>query len=103
MVAVDVNPYAIAHVGKKIQKSGLDNITLLQRDVADTGLESGIFDLAFMFGFHHFKGDIEPIQRETARVLKPDGVLVTEGILWEESSYFKRTDQTGNLYQFQKS
>jgi len=102
VVAVDLNPYAIAHVRKKIQKTDLNNITLLQRDVADTGLESGVFDVVFMFGFHHFTGDIDPILHETARVLKPDGVLVTEGIFWEKSPHFERTAQVGDLYQFHK-
>lgn len=98
LCAVDNNPYAVKHVEKKVSKSGLTNIQVVEKDITHTGLEDATFDLAFMFGFHHFRGDMEPILREAHRLLTPGGTLVVEGELFRESPLFETLHAEDNRY-----
>jgi len=103
LCAADNNPYAVKHVRKKIAKSGLTNIQVVEKDITHTGLEGETFDLAFMFGFHHFRGDMDPILREVHRLLTPGGTLVVEGELFRESPLFETLNAEDTMYYYRKN
>lgn len=103
LYTVDNNPYAINHVQKKVTESGLTNIQVVEKDMTATGLAAETVDLTFMFGFHHFRGDMAPILREVHRLLVSGGQLVVEGELFRESPLFEPAQVKDNMYFYRKS
>lgn len=77
--ALDINPLAIQKVRGKIEQAGVDNVRLHLADAAETGLPAHSFDLIFVFGFEHYRGDSKKLQAELYRLLKPKGTLAVEG------------------------
>jgi ubiquinone/menaquinone biosynthesis C-methylase UbiE len=73
--AVDVNPYAIARVRRKIEREGINNVTPLLANASDTGLSERSVDLAFLVGLGHIVGGQKNILAEINRILRPGGVL----------------------------
>jgi ubiquinone/menaquinone biosynthesis C-methylase UbiE len=102
VVALDVNPLAIARVRKKIARAGVTNVKPVLADAAQTGLPGGSFNLAFVFGFGHYRDGVEGILAELYRLLKPDGTLATEGELWCSSNLFQPILPQKRIRQFQK-
>jgi len=100
--ALDINPLAVQRVEQRIEKEGVTNIKTLLADAAQTGLPNQVFDLIFVFGFNHSVGDRENIAAELHRILKPAGILATEGRLWHSSQLFQPVKRQGNIYQFRK-
>lgn len=103
LCAIDNNPYAIAHVRKKVAKSGLTNIQVVEKDITQTGLTPQSFEVAFIFGFHHFHGEMPPILNEVHRLLAPRGQLIVEGELFQKSGLFTREKTADNMYYYRKS
>lgn len=100
--ALDINPLAIESVMRKVNEAGRANVQILLADAADTGLPQESFDLIFLFGFRRSVGDMSRILPELHRLLKPAGVLSTEGNLWNSSDLFEPADREGSIYQFTK-
>jgi ubiquinone/menaquinone biosynthesis C-methylase UbiE len=73
--AIDVNPYAIARVRKKIAINETNNVTPLLSNASDTGLPERSVDLAFLVGLGHIVGGQKNILAEMHRILRPGGVL----------------------------
>jgi ubiquinone/menaquinone biosynthesis C-methylase UbiE len=99
LYTLDVSPLAIARVKEKLTGQGVKNVTPVLADAAHTGLPDGCFDVVFVFGFRHGRDDIRD---ELCRVLKPRGILATEGILWPTADSLQPMGQQGNIYRFQK-
>jgi ubiquinone/menaquinone biosynthesis C-methylase UbiE len=102
MCALDINPVAVKHVQRKIDAAGATNVTALQADAADTGLPGESFDVIFLFGLRHIVGDGQSVLVELHRLLKPDGILATEGQLWDSSPLFRPLRRQGRILQFTK-
>ena len=102
LYALDVNPLAIKRVQQKIVGEGMLNVKTILADAAHTGLPGGRFDLVFLFGFTHSIGDMEGILSELYRLLKPAGILSTEGQLWHSSKLFEVVKRRGRIFQFRK-
>jgi ubiquinone/menaquinone biosynthesis C-methylase UbiE len=102
VVTLDISPLAIERVQQKIEQEGVTNVETILADAAQTGLPDESFDLVFLFGFRHSGGDMEDILTEQHRLLKPGGILSTEGQLWNSSRLFRPVKQEGRILQFAK-
>jgi ubiquinone/menaquinone biosynthesis C-methylase UbiE len=100
--ALDVNPLAVKRVQQKIEKESVTNVKTILADVARTGLPDQSFDLAFVFGFAHARGDLEKIWLELRRLLKPEGILSLEGRLRPPSELFRAMKRQGRISQFRR-
>jgi ubiquinone/menaquinone biosynthesis C-methylase UbiE len=101
--ALDVNPLAIQKVLDKIERAGVTNVETVLTDASQTGLPGQSFDLAFLFGFSHHTGDLEPIMTEMHRLLRPGGTLAVEGPLRPAGDLFRFVKRSGTISQFCKS
>jgi ubiquinone/menaquinone biosynthesis C-methylase UbiE len=99
LYALDVSPHAIQRVVDKAKKEGATNVTPVLADAAQTGLSDDYFDVVFVFGLHDGR---DVICDELCRVLKPEGILATEGILWPTSESLQPMGQQGNIHRFRK-
>ncbi len=100
--ALDINPLAVERVQQKIEEEGVTNVKTVLADAAQTGLPDQFFDLIFVFGFAHSVGNMENILTELHRLLKPAGILSTEGRLWISSEPFRPLKRQGRISQFGK-
>ena len=100
--ALDMSPSAIERVRQKIEKAGVTNVETVLADAARTGLPDESFDLIFLFGLDHAKGDMRGIMAEMHRLLNPRGVLSIEGRLQVPKQLFKRVKRQGRISQFRK-
>jgi ubiquinone/menaquinone biosynthesis C-methylase UbiE len=73
--AVDLNPYAIKHVQKKIAESGIENIQPMCTNASDTGLADKSIDVAFLFGLPRIAGGDAALFLELQRLIKPGAIL----------------------------
>jgi ubiquinone/menaquinone biosynthesis C-methylase UbiE len=102
LVTIDVNPWAVKCTQEKIAAAGLNNADVLQLDAACTDLPAGSFDLVFVFGFRHPKGDLHPILQEIHRLLKDDGILAWEGTLQPPQTLFTHLDRNSRIVRYRK-
>ena len=98
--ALDVNPLAIARVQKKVAEANVTNVKTVLADAAQTGLPDASFDLIFLFGLEHYRGDMKRILTEADRLLKPAGILAAEGKLLRSSKLFRLLGRQGRISQF---
>jgi ubiquinone/menaquinone biosynthesis C-methylase UbiE len=73
--ALDVNPVAVEHVQRKIQRQGLKNIQVMYADASRTSLPAESVDVAFLFAVIHAFPDVGEVMKEMHRVLKTNGAL----------------------------
>ena len=71
-------------------------------DATKTVLPDQNLDLAFLFGLTHAIGGMESILVELHRLLKPAGILSTEGQLWRSSEFFLPLGRQGRIFRFRK-
>jgi ubiquinone/menaquinone biosynthesis C-methylase UbiE len=102
VLALDVNPMAVAHVGQKIEVQHVTNARTMLANAAQTDLPDQSFDLIFIFGFVRPIGDKEAIWAEMHRLLKPDGTLSVEGRLRPPGELFRRARRQRRIGQFRK-
>jgi ubiquinone/menaquinone biosynthesis C-methylase UbiE len=102
ILALDINPLAVAHVQKKIETEGVTNARTVLANAARTNLPDQSFDLVFVFGFFRAVGGLETIWPELHRVLKGGGVLSVEGGLVPPSELFQAVKRQGRISQFRK-
>jgi ubiquinone/menaquinone biosynthesis C-methylase UbiE len=100
--ALDISPLALARVQEKVDDAKVANVKTILADAARTGLPEESFDLVFVFGFRHAAGDMEGIRAELYRLLKPAGVLATEGELWHPGGLFRPLQRRGRIFQYRK-
>ena len=74
--AIDINPFAIKKIQKKMAKSNIQNIEPMLVNVTDTGLPKKTIDVAFFFGvIHNLIKIIDDVILEMDRILKAEGTL----------------------------
>jgi len=102
VLAFDINPVAVEHVRRKIERAGVTNARVIVADAARTGLSAESFDLAFVFGLARPIGNMEDIWAELHRLLKPEGILSIEGRLRPPERLFRFMKRQGRISQFRK-
>jgi len=76
LVAMDVSSGFFKVVAEKVKKHDLNNVSIVQRDALNTGLETASMDKVLLFGVIPFP--LLPLDRllpEMHRVLKPDASM----------------------------
>ena len=109
--AVDTHPLAIERVQNKINKAGINNVSLIHANASDTGLPDQSIDLAFMFGLPYIQGGLDSLLTELYRIFKPDASLVfqksrgsTEKLIAEvENKGFNYFEGKGRIFLFRKN
>ena len=107
--AIDINPFAIESVNKKVKKAGVKNVEGIVISVYDTGLEDQSIDLAFLFGVRHVLDYIK-VKKEMSRIMKNDGILATQKwghnkklmSLLTENQEFSLVEETKKVLKFKK-
>jgi ubiquinone/menaquinone biosynthesis C-methylase UbiE len=102
VLALDVNPLAVAHVQQKIDAQQVANAQTLLANAAHTNLPEQSFDLISVFGVARPIGGMEPIWAEMHRLLRPDGTLAVEGRLQPPDELFWPAKRQGRIGQFDK-
>ena len=98
--AIDINPFAIEKVKKKIEKSDVKNVKAIIADVAETGLEEDSINLAFIFGtIHSLMGILEEVIIELHRILKENGTIVIQKTWKSKEDLIKRIT-ANNMFRF---
>ena len=100
--ALDISPLAVERVQRKIEEEGVGNVKTMLADAARTGLPDRSFDLVFLFGLDHAIGNLDDIFAELHRLLKPAGILATEGRLNMPAGLFRSIKCQGRIFQFRK-
>ena len=96
--ALDVNPFAIKRVKKKIERGGIGNVTPIHGNASDTGLPEESIDLAFFFGTPHIAGGAQNVISEMHRILKPGGMLSFEKSRGREKKLIEMIEGKGFAY-----
>ena len=76
VLALDASSGFLKEVEKKVHKANLKNVTIIQRDALETGLESESVDKALLFGVIPFP--LLPLSKllpEMHRVISPGGTM----------------------------
>jgi len=73
--ALDINPAAVEHVKRKVERDGLTNVRVDLADAAETGLAKESIDTVFLFGVMHSLKHAGRVMGEMHRVLRPAGIL----------------------------
>ena len=97
VMALDINPFAVEHVQRKIEAEGVSNARVLLADASQTGLPGQSFDLAFLFGLPRPIGGMEKIWKEMHRLLKPAGILAVEGRRLPPGGLFQPSGRLGRI------
>ena len=92
--AVDGGAEAVAAARATMAAAGLDNVTVLQGDAADTGLEAGAFDIVMMrHVLAHNGPDEQRIVDHLATLVRPGGcVYLVDGDLASFRTWPRSTD-----------
>lgn len=101
--ALDMSPLAIARVRQKIERAGATNVEPVLAGAARTGLTDQSFDLIFLFGLDHARGDMRGIMAEMHRLLNPGGLLSIEGQLQVPNHLFRRVEDQGRTSRYRIS
>ena len=77
--AIDINPFAIKKVEKKIKKANVTNVKVMLADVSDTKLQDNSIDVAYFFGvIHNLIEIIDDVIKEMHRIIKPNGTIAIQ-------------------------
>jgi ubiquinone/menaquinone biosynthesis C-methylase UbiE len=108
--AIDVNPVAVEHVRRKIERQGLKNVEVIRADAGETGLADESLDTAFLFAVIHAFPNVGEVMREMHRVLKTNGTLSVQS-RWPErklldavsaNGLFHLREKADGVFKFQK-
>lgn len=81
----------------RINYSEYTNITLLQRNADDSGLDGDICDAATSTQALEYISDVDAALAEITRVLKPGGAFVNISILWDHFRFHGADEEVNNL------
>jgi len=108
--ALDLNSFAVEHVRRKVERSGLRNVEVVYADAVKTGLPESSIDVAFLFSVIHAFPNVGEVMKEMHRVLKTDGLMsIQTG--WPEQKLldavtangpFHLKDRNNRLYRFER-
>ena len=113
LIAMDASSGYLKVVAKKIRKANLNNVSIVQRDALDTGLETASIDKVLLFGVIPFPLlPLDKLLPEMHRVLKPDATMavwlfpplvhswVPKAIL--QSNLFDHITRQKSLYNYKR-
>lgn len=111
IVAMDASSGFLKEVAKKVQKTNLKNVRIMQRDALNTGLETGSIDKVLLFGVIPFPLlPLDKLLPEMHRVLKPNATMsvwlfpplvhnwVPSVII--QSNLFEQINEQNNVYNY---
>lgn len=76
LVAMDASSGFLNVVANKVKKANLNNVSIVQRDALDTGIETASIDKVLLFGVIPFPLlPLEKLLPEMHRVLKPNSTM----------------------------
>jgi len=76
LIAMDASSGYLKVVSKKVKKANLNNVSIVQRDALDTGLETASIDKVLLFGVIPFPLlPLDKLLPEMHRVLKADATM----------------------------
>ena len=114
VIAIEASSGFIEVVTEKVQSAGLNNVTILQRDALNTGLDTESIDQSLLFGVIPFPLlPLDKLLPEMHRVLKRKGTMsvwlfpplvhnwVPKVIL--NSGYFTIINQQGRVYNYARA
>lgn len=101
--AVDINPYAVARVRRKIAREGIKNVAPLFANASDTRLPERSIDLAFVVGLGHIAGGQKNVLAEIHRILKMGGVLLLEHTRGLKGKLIDEVEQLGFILSERKA
>ena len=96
--AVDTHPLAIERVQNKINKAGINNVSLIHANASDTGLTDQSIDLAFMFGLPYIQGGLDNLLTELYRICKLGATLVFQKSRGSKEKLIKEVKEKGFTY-----
>ncbi len=107
--AIDINPFAIESVNKKVKKAGVENVEALVISVYNTELYDQSIDLAFLFGVRHVL-EYTKVKKEMNRIMKNEGILAIQKwgankkliSLLTENQVFSLIEETKKVLKFKK-
>ena len=93
--AEDIDAHALAHLKKRCERWGVENVETVLGDVKNPKLPEGSLDLIFVISsYHHFDDPIE-LLRKARSALKPTGILaIGEWLPEDENSREATTPET---------
>ena len=98
--AIDINPFAIKKVEKKIARTGTKNVVPMIVDVTKTTLEDNSIDNAFFFGvIHSLICIIDDVTVEMHRILKNNGVIAIQKSRKSKKELIELVTQN-NIFKF---
>jgi len=77
--AVDLLDIALEQTGKRLDKLGLTNVSLVKAAGYDTGIPDGVADMVLAIDMIHHIDDVPALLQEISRISKPDASLVFSG------------------------
>lgn len=99
LIAIEVLAGYVKHIEKKLNKAGLKNVRVIQRDALETGLEKESVDSILLFGVIPFPTlPLNRLLREMHRVLRPDGTMAVW--LFPTPAWVPRSIQSSGLFEF---
>ncbi|MBD3193255.1 MAG: methyltransferase domain-containing protein [Candidatus Heimdallarchaeota archaeon] len=102
--AIDVNPFAIKKVEKKMAKKKVTNIKPILTDVKETGLPDNSIDLAFFFGvIHSLIESLDKTLLEMDRILKKDGIISIQKSWKNEENIVNLVEESGKFVLIENS
>jgi len=96
--AVDTHPLAIERVQNKINKAGINNVSLIHANASETGLPDQSINLAFMFGLPYIQGGLDSLLTEMYRIFKPGAILAFQKSRGSKEKLIKEVQQKGFSY-----
>ena len=111
IIAMDASSGFLKEVAKKVQAANLTNVTIVQRDALNTGLENESIDKALLFGVIPFPLlPLDKLLPEMHRVLKPNATMSVwlfpplvhtwvPGVIIQ-SNLFEQINEQNNVYNF---
>jgi ubiquinone/menaquinone biosynthesis C-methylase UbiE len=93
--AIDVNPWAIKKVEKKIAKEKLLNAKAILANATESGLAEGSIDLTFVFGIRYVAGGLDNVLSDLNRVIKSEGILSLEKTTGSDKQLIDEVEKRG--------
>lgn len=99
--ALDINPVAVEHVRRKIERERLTNVEVKRADASETGLPDESVDVAFLFAVIHSFQNVNKVLIEMQRVLKTKATLSVQS-RWPEKKLIETTTANGLFHLKEK-